>query len=283
MNVGIGLPIAIPGTPARRLLEWARAADEGLFSSVGVVDRLNYPCHDPLTTLAAVAPVTERVALATTVIIGPLRNSALLASSAATVDALSGGRLTLGLAVGARRDDYEVAEVPGDRRGERLSSQLVKLRSAWVERRLGVAPASAHGPTLLVGGSSDQAFARAARHADGYVHGGGPPRTFARAAEKAHTAWEDAGRPGAPRLWAQGYFALGDDDVRAAGRSYMLDYYGFTGPFAQRIAEGLLTTPQDVNQFVRGYAEEGCDELVLFPAVADVAQVERLAEVIGGA
>ena len=280
MNVGIGLPNAVPDTPAGRLLDWARAAEQASFSSVGVVDRLNYACHEPLATLAAAASVTERVALATTVIIGPLRNTAMLANEAATVDALSGGRLTLGLAVGARKDDYELAGVPHAGRGERLSNQLVELRSAWVERRLGVRPAAENGPTLLVGGSSDQAFARAARHADGYVHGGGPPRTFARAAEKAHSAWEDAGRPGAPRLWAQGYFALGDDEVQAAGRTYMLDYYGFTGPFAQRIAEGLLTTPQEVSQFVRGYSEAGCDELLLFPAVADIAQVERLAAVV---
>ena len=282
MNVGIGLPNAIPGTPARRLLDWARAAEAGSFSSIGVVDRLNYPCHEPLATLAGAAAVTDRVTLATTVIIGPLRNTALLANEAATVDALSGGRLTLGLAVGARRDDYAAADVSHAGRGERLSRQLVELRSTWTEERKGVRPAREDGPTLLVGGTSDHAFARAARHADGYVHGGGPPRTFVRAADNARSAWEDAGRPGRPRLWAQGYFALGDADVVAAGRSYMLDYYGFTGPFAQRIAEGLLTTPQEVNQFVRGYAEAGCDELVLFPAVADTAQVERLAEVIAG-
>ena len=282
MNVGIGLPNAVPGTPARRLVDWARAAEVASFSSIAVVDRLNYACHEPLSTLAAAAAVTDRIALATTVIIGPLRNTALLASEAATVDAISGGRLTLGLAVGARRDDYATAEVPHADRGERLTSQLVALRSAWAEHSVGVRPATEHGPPLLVGGTSDRAFARAARHADGYVHGGGPPRTFARAAESANRAWEDAGRPGRPRLWAQGYFALGDDEVVAAGRSYMLDYYGFTGPFAQRIAEGLLTTPQDVNQFVRGYAEAGCDELVLFPAVADLAQVERLAEVVAG-
>ena len=60
----------------------------------------------------------------------------------------------------------------------------------------------------------------------------------------------------------------------------MLDYYGFTGPFAQRIAEGLLTTPQAVSQFVRGYAEAGCDELVLFPAVGQLDQIDRLAEVV---
>ncbi|MFQ5859055.1 MAG: LLM class flavin-dependent oxidoreductase, partial [Anaerolineae bacterium] len=125
------------------------------------------------------------------------------------------------------------------------------------------------------------AFARVARHADGYVHGGGPPRVFARAADKARAAWADAGRPSRPRLWAQGYFALGDD-ASEAGRQYLLDYYAFTGPFAEKVAEGLHTTPQAIAQFVRGYAEAGCDELVLLPTVADMDQLDRLAAIVGG-
>jgi hypothetical protein len=77
-----------------------------------------------------------------------------------------------------------------------------------------------------------------------------------------------------------GYFALGDADTVEQGRSYLLDYYGFTGPFAERIAEGLLTTPQSVVQFIRGYADIGCHELMLFPAAAGIEQVERLADVV---
>lgn len=277
MNVGIGLPNSIPGVAPDDLVGWARAADGGPFSSVGVVDRLDYPCHEPLTVLASVAPETERVRLATTVVIGPLRKTAVLARQTMTLNDLSGGRLVLGLAVGARAKDYAIAGVPTTRRGERLSAQLVDLRDSWT------GAAGAVGPPLLVGGTSDIAFGRAARHADGYVHGGGPPRSFARAAEKMSTAWEDAGRPGAPQMWAQGYFALGDTEAVAAGRAYMLDYYAFSGPFSKRIAEGLLTTPQSVTQFVRGYAEAGCDEVVLFPAVADPTQVDRLAQVLGDA
>ena len=65
------------------------------------------------------------------------------------------------------------------------------------------------------------------------------------------------------------------------GRAYLLDYYAFTGPFAERIADGLLTTPQAVVQFVRGYAEAGCDHLVLFPTVARIEELERLREILG--
>jgi alkanesulfonate monooxygenase SsuD/methylene tetrahydromethanopterin reductase-like flavin-dependent oxidoreductase (luciferase family) len=280
MRVGIGLPNAVPGTDGRTLLEWARRAEAGPFTSLGVLDRVAYDSHEPLGTLAAVAAATGRIRLATMVVIAPLRPTSMLAKQAASVDELSEGRLTLGLAVGARTEDYEAAGVPHAGRGRRFDDQLEVLRDLW-DSDLGPKPAQPGGPELLVGGSSDLAFARVARHADGYVHGGGPPRAFARAADTARAAWADAGRPDRPTLWGQGYFALGEDAVER-GRRYMLDYYAFTGPFAERIAEGLLTTPQQVASQVRGYAEAGCDELVLLPAVNDPEQVERLADVVAG-
>jgi alkanesulfonate monooxygenase SsuD/methylene tetrahydromethanopterin reductase-like flavin-dependent oxidoreductase (luciferase family) len=188
----------------------------------------------------------------------------------------------MGLAVGARVEDYEAAGVEYRNRGKRLSEQLSSLRSLWEESLMGPKTTHSRGPELLVGGLSDQGYARLVRYADGYVHGGGPPRAFARAADKAYAAWSDAGRPGKPQLWAQCYFALGDDAVRDAGYRYLKDYYAFTGPFSERIASGLLTSPQAVAQFIRGYRDAGCDELVLFPTVPDLAQLDRLAEVLHG-
>src|SRR6266567_6131586 len=281
MRVGVGLPTGIAGTDGQLVIEWARRADAGPFSSLGVVDRLVYGNYEPLTVLAAAAAVTQRVLLATTIVIGPLHNDTRLAKVAASIDALSGGRLVLGLAVGARKDDYDAAGIDYHLRGKRLSEQLATLRTLWEESSISPRAARLRGPELLVGGLSDQGFARVARYADGYVHGGGPPRAFSRAADKARAAWSDAGRPGKPQLWAQGYFALGDEAAEA-GYRYLKDYYAFTGPFAERIAAGLLTNPQAIAQFIRGYEEAGCDELVLFPTVADISQLEQLATILDG-
>ncbi len=282
MQVGVGLPSTVPGTQGRLIIEWARLADEGPFSSLGVLDRMVYDSYDPLITLGAVAGVTHRVKLATTIVIGPLHNTALLAKTAASLDALSDSRLVLGLAVGARKEDYDAAGVDYRGRGKRLSEQLSTLRSLWEDNHIGPKSALSDGLSLLVGGSSDQGYTRMVRYADGFVHGGGPPRAFARAADKVYAAWSDAGRPGKPQLWAQGYFALGDDTVKEEGYRYLRDYYAFTGPFAERIASGLLTSPQAVAQFIRGYQDAGCDELVLFPTVPDLAQLYRLAEILYG-
>jgi alkanesulfonate monooxygenase SsuD/methylene tetrahydromethanopterin reductase-like flavin-dependent oxidoreductase (luciferase family) len=280
MQVGIGLPSTLKSADRDLLLSWARKADESPFSTLGVLDRVLYHSFDSMAVLAAAAAVTQRIRLATTVLIAPLRNTVLLAKEAATIDRLSGGRLTLGVSIGARREDYDITGIDHTTRGKKLDEQLADLRAYWEEGTIGPQPVQANGPGLIVGGFSDVAFARAARYADGYMHGGGPPRAFAGAADKARAAWIDAARPGKPRLWGMGYFALGNDHIEA-GRDYLRDYYSFTGPFAERIAEGLLTTPQSVAAFVRGYADAGCDELILFPTVADGDEFERLAEVVG--
>ncbi|MGH2480061.1 MAG: LLM class flavin-dependent oxidoreductase [Ktedonobacteraceae bacterium] len=282
MRVGVGLPSTVPGTNGPLLIQWATQADQGPFSSLGVLDRLVYDSYEPLTILAAAAAVTQRVLLATTIVIGPLRNTPLLAKTAASIDALSHGRLLLGLAVGARREDYAAAGIEYRTRGKRLSEQLASLRMLWEEGRLNPTSPRPQGPRLLLGGGSDMGFARMARYTNGYVHGGGPPRAFARAADKARAAWLDAGRPGQPQLWAQGYFALGDEATVEAGMNYLRDYYAFTGPFAEKIATGILTSPQAVAQFIRGYEEAGCDELILFPPVPDLTQLARLTTILHG-
>jgi alkanesulfonate monooxygenase SsuD/methylene tetrahydromethanopterin reductase-like flavin-dependent oxidoreductase (luciferase family) len=274
MNVGVGLPTTTPGTDGAMVLEWARRADAGPFSSLAVLDRVAYDCLDPFAALAAAAAVTARVRLATMIAIGPLRPTAILAKQAASVHALSGRRLTLGLAIGARIEDYEAAGIDHRGRGGRLSEQLAYLRGGIDEDRVGPAR---EGIELLVGGASGQAFSRMARYADGYAHGGGPPRAFAGAAARAHAAWRDLGRPGRPRLWGQGYFALGDVE---RGNAYLRDYYAFTGPFAERVVAANLTSARAIKDFLRGYEEAGCDELVLFPTTADAAELDRLAEVV---
>lgn len=280
MRVGIGLPSTVPGMPGPLLVEWARRAEEVAFPSLGLLDRVVYESYEPFVCLGAAAAVTERIRLATMVVIAPIRSTALLAKQAASVDRISAGRLTLGVSIGARNDDYEATDIPHQGRGRRLSEQLATFRTQWEEHLVGPRPEREGGPALLVGGSSGEAFARMARHADGYVHGGGPPRAFAGAAARAWAAWSEAERPGRPVLWGQGYFALGDGDVVEAGARYLLDYYAFTGPFAEKVAAANLTSPQTIRDFVRAYEEAGCDDLVLLPTVAEVSQVDRLAEAL---
>ena len=281
MRIGVGLPTSTPPLGARHrgpgLLAWATRAEAGPFTSLGVTDRLVYDCTDPFVALTAAAAVTTRLRLVTMVAIGPIRPAALLAAQAASLDALSEGRLTLGVSLGARPDDYDATGASWRGRGKQLSDELAAMREIWEGTSVGPRPARPGGPDLLVGGGSGASFLRAARHADGYVHGGGPPRAFASAADRARAAWTDAGRPGEPLLWGQSYFSLADPE---AGAAYMRHYYAFTGPFAERVAAGLLDSPKAIREQVAGYAEAGCDELVLLPATSDPSELDRLADAL---
>ncbi len=132
MEVGIGLPTTIPGVTGAQVLEWARRAEARGFSSLGTIDRIVYANYEPLIALAAAAAVTERIRLATTILIAPYRaNAALVAKQAATLDNLSGGRLVLGVAVGGREDDYEVSGVDFHTRGKRFDAMLAEWDELW--------------------------------------------------------------------------------------------------------------------------------------------------------
>ena len=287
MKMGIGLPNAVPGTSGRQLTEWASAADEAGFSTLGTIDRLVYQNYEPLTALAAAAVVTKRVRLATTILLGPLRaNAALLAKQVLSIDALAGGgRTTLGIAVGGREDDYEVSGIPMSERGRWLDAALPIIRGIWNgdgELQSKVGPRmTGVGPSLVVGGSVDAAFERVAKHGDGWMMGGGSPEQFAGAVEKVHAAWEEHGSDGEPRTMALAYFALGDE-AEAAAASYLREYYAYAGDeTAGMIVSSAAKDAETVRGYLAAFAAAGCDELILFPCSNDPEQVELLAEAGG--
>ena len=280
MDVGIGLPNAVRGVDRRGIVEWARRAEAAGFSSLGTIDRIAYPNYESLIALAAAAAVTERIRLVTDILIAPLRtNTALLAKQAATIDNLSEGRLVLGLAVGGREDDYEISGADFGSRGKTFDRQLEELGALWRgERGVGPRPARGDRPTVLIGGSSDVAFRRAARYADGWTLGGGTPDAFAEGREKLRAAWAAEGRDGEPRTMVLFYFALGDD-AEAAARASLGDYYGFLGEYADQIVAGAAKDEDAVKGYLSAFEQAGVDEVICFPTSTDPEQVDLLAGV----
>lgn len=280
MDVGIGLPNAVPGTTGEQLTEWARRADARSFSTLGTIDRLVYGNYEPLVALAAAAAVTERIGLSTSVLLGPLReNAAAVAKQSLSIHALSGGRMTLGIGLGGREDDYEMAEVAMDERGAAIDEMLSKIREVWDHELVG--PDVPDSPTLLVGGSVDASFARAAKYGDGWIAGGAPPEVFAAAAAKVEAEWSAAGREGEPRLAGLAYFSLGENAEEHA-RRYLGDYYAWLGEeTAGFIVDSAAKTPEAVQGALAAFADVGCDELIMFPANADPGQVDLLADAAG--
>ena len=282
MDVGIGLPNAMLGADRRSIVDWARRAEEAGFSTLGTIDRLAYGAFEPLTTLAAAAAVTERIGLATDILLAPLRsNTALFAKQAATVDQLSEGRLVLGLGIGAREDDFEAAGVDFHKRGAIFEQQLAELRGFWAgEGGVGPKPWNGERPAILIGGGADAAYRRAAEYADGWTLGGGPPESLAEGLAKLKEAWSAAGRDGEPRTMAMVYFALGDGAKEIAQKNFG-DYYAFLGEYAQNVVDSAALDADTLKDHLKGFEEAGADEVLCFPASTDPGQVELLASAAG--
>jgi alkanesulfonate monooxygenase SsuD/methylene tetrahydromethanopterin reductase-like flavin-dependent oxidoreductase (luciferase family) len=280
MDVGIGLPNAVPGTSGDQLVEWAKRAEARGFSSLGTIDRIVYDNYEPLTALAAAAAVTERIGLCTSVLLAPLRaNAAELAKQALSVQALSAGRLTLGVGLGGREDDYEFSGIEMKGRGKRLDAALERMREVWADERIG--PAGSGAPRVIVGGSADASYARAARFGEGWIAGGASPEEFAAMAAKAKAAWSQAGREGEPRTMGLAYYGLGENAEQNA-QAELTDYYAWLGEeVAGYVAGSAATDAETVQQYLAGFEQAGCGELILFPTSNDPAQVDLLADAAG--
>jgi alkanesulfonate monooxygenase SsuD/methylene tetrahydromethanopterin reductase-like flavin-dependent oxidoreductase (luciferase family) len=247
-----------------------------------------YGNHETIPTLAAAAAVSSRARLTTAILIAPFRgNGTLLAKQLATVDSLSGGRLTVGIAVGGREDDYTATGSDFRRRGADFDAQLAEMRAVWsgAERgtagAVGPAPHQAGGPPLLIGGNGAPALRRVASDGAGWIAGGGGAAGFAQGAAPVRAAWQEAGRSGAPRMAALGYFALGPD-AAALAEGYLSDYYAFAGDYLPMVVSGALTSEAMIREQVAAFADAGCDELILFPCSPDPEQLRRLADVTLG-
>jgi alkanesulfonate monooxygenase SsuD/methylene tetrahydromethanopterin reductase-like flavin-dependent oxidoreductase (luciferase family) len=282
VDIGIGIPNTVRGTTGPQLLEWARRAEAAGFSSLGTIGRVAYPGYEELTVFAAAGAVTERIRFVTNILVAPTRSTAELAKQAATVQQLTGGRLTLGLGVGGREDDFLLTGRDFRARGRLFDQQLADLQRAFageplIEGSLPVVPDAATGSVpILIGGSTDAAVRRTVEFGVGWTGGGLPPQMLAPFAERVRAAWRGAGREGSPRIAALNYFGLGDTEEQSRG--YLLDYYGFLGPeAAEMIAGSAHRSPEAIKDVIAGFEEAGVDELILDPTVGDPAQVDLLA------
>jgi alkanesulfonate monooxygenase SsuD/methylene tetrahydromethanopterin reductase-like flavin-dependent oxidoreductase (luciferase family) len=283
MDIGIGLPntLEISGTT---MADWARRAEERGFTTLSTIDRIVYPTYDSLTSLAVAAGATSRIGLFTDILLGPVYPPVWLAKATASLDAMSGGRLTLGLGVGGRPDDFAAMDRSFERRGRLMDETLDLLHRAWAGETVtgddfpvGPEPAAGNRVSVLIGGTSDKAVERTVRYAEGWTSGGGGPAMAAPMIEKVREAWQKAGREGEPRIAALVYFGLGDDD---ASRASLRRYYGFLGDWVDAIVESAVRTPQAAKDIARDFAGVGVTELVFDPTIGTLDQVDRLADAV---
>lgn len=167
---------------------------------------------DPLELLAWLAPQSKSLLLGTAVVIAPLHSPVTLAKRAATVDALSQGRLLLGLGIGWQREEYGAIGVPFEGRGSRLEEAIAVLRALWGEsaatyrgsfvhfENLWSRPRPVRGAIpIIAGGHSSGAIDRAGRIADGWFPFAIEPEDFARGVAQLKVAAQ--GRPVEITAW----------------------------------------------------------------------------------
>jgi alkanesulfonate monooxygenase SsuD/methylene tetrahydromethanopterin reductase-like flavin-dependent oxidoreductase (luciferase family) len=282
VKIGIGLPNQVRNLNAGVIPGWAAKAEQAGFSTVSTVGRLAYPGVMDTVALAAAAGATRTIGLLSTVTLAPAWPGTLFAKEIASIDGVSGGRLTLGIGVGGRADDFLAESCGFADRGRRMDRDLETYRSVWGGEPVGggpnpAVPAGTRQIPLLFGAGSPRAWKRMAEHGEGYVAPSVPAAMAGQTFDAARAAWRGAGRPGEPRLVAIAYFAIADPDT---GRANVADYYADATRFVDIVVGGVRTTAAEITQAVKEFEALGADELILNPTSDDPDEISRLAELV---
>jgi alkanesulfonate monooxygenase SsuD/methylene tetrahydromethanopterin reductase-like flavin-dependent oxidoreductase (luciferase family) len=285
VNLSMTLPTMLPHG-RREVLSWCRGVDEGPWASLAVPERITFASHDCVVQLAAAAALTERVRLWTTIVILPAHDAVAVAKQMASVDVLSGGRLTVGVGVGGREHDYRAISASTVKRWERMDAQVATMRRIWAGEApfdgadpVGPPPIQPGGPPLVAGVMGPKAIRRAARWADG-VNGAftldGDAAAMARAFDQIRDAWRDAERADPPHLSSSVWYALGpgaDERLRGYAYSYLKV---FGDDIARWSADNVAcSTPDALRRAVENAREAGADEFFLVPTTSDPAELDR--------
>ena len=287
------MPIMESDLDAGLLREWAHAIDNGPFASLCWGERVAFDNPETLTLMGALAAWTNRVRLVTTVIVPQLHDPVMLAKALATGDMLCGGRLTVGIGVGGRTEDYQaVGADPSTQTMRGMAERVAIMKRVWAgekitESVLPVGPASvqAGGPPLLIGTIGSKTVRSAAAWADGLA-GNTLDLDVAKQNELfdvARAAWAEAGKP-KPHLATSFWFALGSVDearqqVHRHLRRYMnwipVEYVDAMAP-----STGFAGSEEELVALLRRFKAVGTDEVQLIPTSSDLGQLPRVADVI---
>jgi probable F420-dependent oxidoreductase len=298
----VGLPQTFEGTDPRPVGLYAARAEALGFSGLWTLDSAvggptsRTPLLDGLQVLAYAAAMTRAVRLGIAVIVMNRRQPVLLAKEIASLDRLTGGRLTVGVGLGAPADEHVAAlGFPTDRRVRRLVEGVEVMRALWSgdevswdgallrfsRARLEPRPIQRPGPPVWFGAGREPALRRAARLADGWMGAGSSSAAdFARQVPVVREALADAGRDPEHFAIAKRVYLAVEDDERVGMRrmaAVLDEMYGWPG-LAERCA--VCGPPERIAETVRDLVAAGCEEISLTPMYGHLAQLERLPEIV---
>ncbi len=287
------MPVMEPDLDAGVLKAWATAIDEGPFSSLCWGERIAFDNPDSLTLLGALAAWTERVQLVTTVIVPQLHDPVMCAKALATGDLLSGGRLTVGIGVGGRHEDYNaVGADPKTQTMREMADRVEIMRRVWAGEKItesvlpvGPPPVQEGGPPLLVGTIGPKTVRSAASWADGLA-GITMDLDVTKQNELfdvARAAWAAVGKP-APHLATSFWFAVGPVKLaRVQVHEHLRRYMNWIpAEFVDAIAPttGWAGSQDQLATTLRAFEAIGTDEIHLIPTSTDLDQLRQVADVV---
>lgn len=282
MRIGLQVPHFGPNTSPEEVLAVARRAEEMELDALWVSDHVVFPTaanssyphsskglpvanlspmYEALTTLSYVAGATSKIRLGTSILLPALRQPVLAAKMLASLDVLSGGRLVLGVGAGWLEAEFKLLGIEEfDRRGRLLDETIAVWRTLWADRKpsfegeffsfeemvFDPLPSQRPGPPIWIGGHSPPALRRAARLGDGWHAARVSPAEFGELVARLRQETDAAGRPAdavVPSLTC--VFRPSDDEIDVAK------------------LRDLLGPPELIVERLGGYAEAGCEEVVL--------------------
>jgi probable F420-dependent oxidoreductase len=292
---GVLLPSFDPlrtGEPPQ-IVKAARLAETLGFDAVWVGDHLACPAPglDAPACLAAAAAVTERIGLGFSVMLLGLRQPAWAAKQLATIDAISGGRLLLGVGVGGEfPDEFAAAGVPVRQRGARLDETLSVLGDLLAGRPVdhqgptlqlnvpALEPAMPRPPRIFVGGRGEPALRRAARFGDVWLPMWLSPQRLAERSQRLAELAADLGRPVPTTALLVGVRVDDAGDARREAEAHLQGQYRIGLELVERWT--LLGSIETVVEQLESYRAAGVQEFLLMALGRDpLVQYEQLAEV----
>ncbi len=291
MKTGICLPYMKAGLTRDDYLQWFQRVDAGPFHSVSCGERVHGPTFDMRVLLAAAAACTSRVEITPTLYVLPMHPAVQVAKEVASLDILSGGRVQqVCVGYGGREADYAAVEATFKGRYGRMDQQVATLRQVWNQQEvipgagpIGPLPSRDGGPRLLAGALGPKSIARCARWADGLYawSGNGEQGELGNAFRMADEAWDAAGREHKPYRLGGFWCTLADDGPQRL-HDYVYDYLAIAGPeIAKMMAESVHRSSEDaILQALDNAEAAGCEEVFLVPATADIAEVDRLGDLL---
>lgn len=310
LDIGVLLPTGTAqwgkDDDPRDLIALARAAEHAGFTSLFVNDSLISPRIEALTMLAALAPATKTATLGTGALLPFLRRPVQTAQSLASIDLLSGGRLTVAVGAGFPgrfgRPLYDLSEVPWERRFARLDETVALWRALWDgagsfhgdffrhdELPPATKPFRPGGPPIWLGGATPAALARAGRLYDGWLPYPPDPADYTSGLLDVGKAASAAGRA-AKEITPALFVTVRIDDYAdgAQARKALDDYaratYGMPLAELEKIQAVAAGPAEHVADHLGRYVTAGARHLVTRLAALDLPaqreQLERTAALI---